>query len=79
MGKAGYIAQKFAATLCSTKTPAAFIHPGESAHGDLGLVDEHDCIFAFSTSSKTTEVLEMIELSRHLGGKTGHWCDITPQ
>ena len=38
MGKAGHIARKFAATLCSTGTPAAFIHPGEAAHGDLGLV-----------------------------------------
>ena len=27
MGKAGYLAHKFAATLCSTATPAAFIHP----------------------------------------------------
>ena len=34
MGKAGHIAHKFAATLCSTGTPAAFIHPGEAAHGD---------------------------------------------
>jgi len=69
MGKAGIIAQKFAATLCSTKTPAAFIHPAEAAHGDLGLVDEKDCIFAFSDSGKTIEVIEMIELSRHLGVK----------
>lgn len=69
MGKAGYIAQKFAATLCSTRTPAAFIHPGEAAHGDLGLVDERDCVFAFSQSGKTNEVLEMIKLSRNLGVK----------
>ena len=34
MGKAGHIARKFAATLCSTGTPAAYIHPGEAAHGD---------------------------------------------
>ena len=36
IGKAGYIAKKFAATLCSTATPADFIHPAEAAHGDLG-------------------------------------------
>ena len=70
MGKAGYVAQKFAATLCSTKTPSAFIHPGEAAHGDLGLIDEKDCIMAFSTSGKTIEVLEMLELSRHLSVRT---------
>jgi arabinose-5-phosphate isomerase len=67
MGKAGHVARKFAATLCSTGTPAAYVHPGEAAHGDLGLVDKKDCIVAFSTSGKTKEVLEMIELGRHLG------------
>src|ERR1700735_1006325 len=66
IGKAGYVAQKFAATLCSTGTPAVFIHPAEAAHGDLGLVDAHDVIIAFSTSGKTREVLDPLELSRHL-------------
>lgn len=70
IGKAGHIARKFAATLCSTATPAAFIHPGEAAHGDLGLVDKDDSIVAFSTSGKSNEVIEMLELSRHLGLKT---------
>lgn len=70
MGKAGHIARKFAATLCSTKTPAVYIHPGEAAHGDLGLIDRDDCIVAFSTSGKTREVIEMLELGRHLGLKT---------
>jgi len=67
MGKAGHIARKFAATLCSTGTPAAYIHPGEAAHGDLGLIAPNDCIIAFSTSGKTNEVIEMLELGRHLG------------
>ena len=66
IGKAGYVAQKCAATLCSTGTPAVFIHPAEAAHGDLGLIDAHDVIIAFSTSGKTREVIELIELSRHL-------------
>jgi len=70
MGKAGHIARKFAATLCSTGTPAAFIHPGEAAHGDLGLIGRDDCIAAFSNSGQTTEVIELLELGRHLGLKT---------
>jgi len=70
MGKAGHIARKFAATLCSTGTPAAYVHPGEAAHGDLGLIGRDDCIVAFSTSGKTNEVIEMLELGRHLGLKT---------
>jgi len=35
IGKAGHVARKFASTLCSTGTPAAYVHPGEAAHGDL--------------------------------------------
>lgn len=67
MGKAGHIARKFASTLCSTGTPASYVHPGEAAHGDLGLVGAHDCMVAFSTSGKTREVLEMLRLGRQLG------------
>ena len=70
MGKAGHVARKFASTLCSTGTPASYVHPGEAAHGDLGLIGPEDCIVAFSTSGKTREVLEMLELGRHLGLKT---------
>jgi arabinose-5-phosphate isomerase len=67
MGKAGHVARKFAATLCSTGTPAFYVHPGEAAHGDLGLVGRGDCLVAFSTSGKTREVLEMLQAGRELG------------
>jgi arabinose-5-phosphate isomerase len=70
MGKAGHVARKFASTLCSTGTPASYVHPGEAAHGDLGLIGPEDCIVAFSTSGKTREVIEMLQLGRHLGLKT---------
>jgi len=67
MGKAGNIARKVAGTLCSTGTPASFLHPGEAAHGDLGLLASGDVIIAFSTSGKTREVIEMLELAHHFG------------
>ncbi len=88
MGKAGLIAKKFAVTLCSTGTPAVYIHPGEAAHGDLGVISNADCMVAFSTSGKTREVIEMLNLGQHLGlgkvvGVTSHaeselrsFCDI---
>ncbi len=88
MGKAGLIAKKFAVTLCSTGTPAVYIHPGEAAHGDLGVISKSDCLVAFSTSGKTREVIEMLSLAQHLGlgkvvGVTSHpeselrgYCDI---
>ena len=67
MGKAGIIANKVASTLCSTGTPASFLHPGEAAHGDLGLLAPGDVIIAFSTSGKTREIIEMLELAHHFG------------
>jgi arabinose-5-phosphate isomerase len=67
MGKAGNIAQKVAGTLCSTGTPSCFLHPGEAAHGDLGLLDKGDVILAFSTSGKTREIIEMLERAKELG------------
>lgn len=77
IGKAGHIANKFAATLCSTGTPAVFLHAAEAAHGDLGIVNEKDVMIAFSTSGKSREVLEILEMARHLGvvhliGVTSH-------
>ena len=66
IGKAGHIAKKFAATLCSTATPSAFIHPSESAHGDLGLLQPKDYIIAFSNSGQSDEVIQMLHLAKHL-------------
>ena len=60
MGKSGLIAQKIAATLTSTGTPALFLHAGESAHGDLGIITKQDVVIAFSYSGETDEVLQMI-------------------
>jgi arabinose-5-phosphate isomerase len=70
MGKAGTIAKKMAGTLCSTGTPAFYLHPGEAAHGDLGLLHQGDVIIAYSTSGKTREVLEMLKLAHHFGIET---------
>ncbi len=66
MGKVGIIAMKIATTLSSTGTPACFLHPGEAAHGDLGLVSENDVIMTFSNSGRTREVLETIHRAKQL-------------
>ena len=70
IGKAGHISNKFAATLCSIASQAQFLHPAEAAHGDLGAVSPGDILIAFSTSGKSREVIEILELSRHLGIET---------
>lgn len=67
MGKAGIVARKVAATLCSTGTPAVFLHPGDAAHGDLGVLTPSDVVLAYSTSGKTVEVLEALASARRLG------------
>lgn len=46
MGKAGQIAMNIATTFCSTGIPAVFLHPSEAQHGDLGILQENDLIFA---------------------------------
>ena len=42
MGKSGHVGHKIVATLCSTGTPAVFLHPSEAVHGDLGIYSPGD-------------------------------------
>ena len=64
MGKSGIIAQKLAATYSSTGIPSFFVHPGEAYHGDLGMIEESDVLFAFSNSGETSELINMLKYSR---------------
>jgi arabinose-5-phosphate isomerase len=66
MGKAGQIAHTFSTTLSSTGTPAFFLHPAESRHGDLGVISEGDILVIFSNSGKTSEVIELVDLAQNL-------------
>ncbi len=66
MGKSGHIANKIAATLASTGTPAFFLHPGEASHGDLGMVIEGDLIIALSNSGETTEIISLLPALKRL-------------
>jgi arabinose-5-phosphate isomerase len=67
MGKSGHIARKMAATFSSTGLPAFFVHPGEAAHGDLGMVQPGDVLVALSNSGATPELQPIIHHARHLG------------
>ncbi len=66
MGKAGKIAHDIATTFSSTGTPAIFLHPSEAQHGDLGVLQENDILFAISNSGKTREIIELLELKTNL-------------
>jgi arabinose-5-phosphate isomerase len=60
MGKSGHIGRKMAATFASTGTTAFFVHPGEAAHGDLGMVTPQDVVIALSNSGESNEILALI-------------------
>src|SRR5579863_7361107 len=64
MGKPGHIARKLAATLASTGQPAAFVHPAEASHGDLGMVQAGDVVICLSWSGETTELAAIINYTR---------------
>lgn len=64
MGKSGHIANKIAATLASTGTPAFFIHPAEASHGDLGMITEKDVVLALSNSGETRELSDIVAFTR---------------
>ncbi len=66
MGKAGQIALNIATTFSSTGTPAVFLHPSDSQHGDLGVIQEHDILLLISNSGKTREILELVTLAGNL-------------
>lgn len=66
MGKAGQIALNIATTFSSTGTPAVFLHPSDSQHGDLGVLQENDVLLLISNSGKTREILELVDLAEEL-------------
>ena len=66
MGKSGHIANKIAATLASTGTPAFFVHPGEASHGDLGMITSIDVVVALSNSGETDEIVGLLPVIKRL-------------
>ena len=67
MGKSGHVARKIAATLASTGTPAFYVHPGEAAHGDLGMVTDADIVLALSYSGESDELLTLLPALKRQG------------
>ncbi len=73
IGKSGLIARKIAATMTSTGTPAYFLHPTESVHGDLGIVTDDDVAILISKSGETQELLPL--LAGHGDWQTANWIN----
>jgi arabinose-5-phosphate isomerase len=74
MGKSGIIAQKIAATLSSTGSPALFLHPAEAVHGDLGVLMPGDVVIALSASGETEEILRLLATVKRKGDALVSFC-----
>ena len=67
LGKSGLIARKLAATFTSTGSPASFLHPVDSLHGDLGIVDRRDVAVLLSKSGASDELFGLVSQLKRLG------------
>lgn len=69
MGKSGHIGKKIAASFASTGTSSFFVHPGEAAHGDLGMIESGDIVLAISNSGESSEILSLFPVLKRLNNK----------
>src|SRR5688572_25003464 len=67
IGKSGIIANKIAATLTSTGTPAIYVHAGEALHGDIGIVAPGDVIIAIGKSGESGELNTLLPVIKKIG------------
>ncbi|MDE2017120.1 MAG: KpsF/GutQ family sugar-phosphate isomerase [Hyphomicrobiales bacterium] len=64
VGKSGHVGRKIAATFASTGRPASFVHAAEAAHGDLGMIQDGDCVLALSWSGESAELAAITAYAR---------------
>lgn len=87
LGKSGHIGYKIASTLASTGSHAAFMHPVEAMHGDLGILQKKDILLTLSYSGETEELINILPSARRLDipivaitgnskSKLSKWADI---
>src|SRR5262245_10134564 len=69
VGKSGIIANKIAATLRSTGTPAIFLHAGEALHGDVGIVNAKDIVLAVGKTGETRELNSLLRFLKKTGAR----------
>ena len=67
VGKSGVVARKIAATLTSTGTPASYLHPIDSLHGDLGIVGRDDVAIELSKSGDSQDLFGLVGSLQRLG------------
>jgi arabinose-5-phosphate isomerase len=67
IGKSAIVAQKIAATMNSTGTPALFMHAADAIHGDLGMVQPDDVVMVISKSGNSPEIKVLASLLKNFG------------
>jgi len=67
LGKSGHVARKLASTLTSTGTPASYLHPVESLHGDMGIIGRRDVAILVSKSGETQELAGLMDYLLRMG------------
>ena len=67
VGKSLHIAEKIAATLTSTGSTAVVLNPMQAIHGDLGIVQHHDLLLAFSYSGESEELIHLLPAIKRMG------------
>jgi len=60
IGKSGNVGAKIAATLTSTGSTAVILNSVDALHGDVGIVNDGDVIFALSYSGESEELLNLL-------------------
>ena len=66
-GKSGYIGRKFAASMLSTGHGAAFLHPTDALHGDIGIAEHASLAILLSHSGRTDELVTLIPAIKQFG------------
>lgn len=67
IGKSGLIAKKIASTFSSIGVPSVYLHPADSLHGDLGIIQRDDIFFVISNSGETDEVIKVLPWIKRMG------------
>ena len=63
VGKSGVIGAKISSTLASVGTPSFFIDAHSCSHGNLGMIDNKDCLIIISLSGMSSELKNIIQYS----------------
>ena len=67
LGKSGHIGRKFAASLLSTGHGAAFVHPTDAVHGDIGIAEHATLAILLSHSGDTEELVALVPAIKQFG------------